>query len=233
MRTTFSRKQIVLAVSCALALGTLSLNAAAQTRQSTLHSPAAEDSALLFDSQHQVVRATYDECVHSGEAPRADYGPPCNARPAVAQYVAPAPAPVVVAAAPPQAVYEKVTFDANVLFDFDKSVLRPAGRVTLDDFIGKIKGVDARTITAVGYADRFASNDYNQKLSERSVETVKQYLTSHGIEAKWVHESGVGKTQPTTKPGECSPGAATAKTIACLQPDRHVFMEMSGSRLKQ
>src|SRR5690349_7269806 len=101
MRTTFSRKQIVLAVTCALALGTFSLNAAAQAKQSTLHSPAAEDSALLFDSQGQVVRATYDECVHSGEAPRADYGPPCNPRPAVAQYVAPppAPAPVVVAAA--------------------------------------------------------------------------------------------------------------------------------------
>lgn len=231
MRPLFSRKQTFLAVACALALGTLSFNAGAQARQSTSHSPVAEESALLFDSQGQVVRATYDECVHSGQAPRADGGAPCGAKPAVAQYVA--PAPVVTAAAPAQAVYEKVTFDANVLFDFDKSVLRPAGRDTLNEFIGKIKASESRTITAVGYADRFGTDGYNQKLSERRVATVKDYLESQGIEAKWVHSSGVGETEPTTKAGECTGATANNKTIACLQPDRHVFLEMSGSMIEQ
>lgn len=229
MRTMFSRKQTLLAVACALALGALSSNAGAQVAQSTSHNPAAEDSALLFDSQGQVVSATFDQCVHSGQAPRADYGPPCNPRP-IAAYVA--PAPVVVAAAPAQAVYEKVTFDANVLFDFDKSVLRPSGRDTLNDFAGKIKASDSRTITAVGYADRFGTDGYNQRLSERRVATVKDYLLSQGIEAKWVNSSAVGEMQPTTKAGEC-PGAATTKTIHCLQPDRHVFLEMSGLMIKQ
>ncbi len=115
MRTTFSRKQIFLAVACALALGTASINASAQTRQSTLHSPAAEDSALLFDNQGQVVSATYDQCVHSGEAPRADYGPPCNPR-AVAQYVAPAPVPApYVAPAPAPYVAPRAVEPAPVV----------------------------------------------------------------------------------------------------------------------
>ena len=62
--------------------------------------------------------------------------------------------------------------------------------------------------------------------------TVKDYLMSKGIEPKWVQSSGRGESQPTTKAGECA-GAKSASTIACLQPDGHVFIEVSGTRLKQ
>ena len=92
----------------------------------------------------------------------------------------------MVAAAPPQPVYEKVTLDANVLFDFDKSVLRPAGRDTLDSFVEQAQGHRRRgTIAAVGYADRFGTDGYNQALSERRVATVKAYLVSKGVEPTW------------------------------------------------
>ena len=154
----------------------------------------------------------------------AQYGPP------------PAPvAPIVVAAAPPQSVYERVTLDANVLFDFDKSVLRPAGKEALDTFVSNIQGIGGGSISAVGYADRFGTNDYNQALSERRVATVKAYLVSKGVEPSWglVQTSAVGETQPTTAPGLCTGATPNTNTVACLQPDRHVSIVITGQRLKK
>jgi len=146
-----------------------------------------------------------------------------------------APAPVVVAAAPPQAVYEQVSLDANVLFDFDKSVLRPEGKDALDSFVSKIQGIGGGSISAVGYADRFGTNDYNQALSERRVATVKAYLVSKGVEPSWglVKTDAKGETAPTTAPGQCTGATPNSSTIACLQPDRHVSVVISGQRLKK
>ena len=235
MKTSFTKKQLSLAVACALALGFASGAARAQAPAQT-HAPAAE-RALVITTGNQVWKNGFAECWHSGFGPAPLSTAECdpNYRP-VAQYIAPAPAPyvapVVLAAATPQPVYEKVTVDANVLFDFDKSELRAAGRDTLDSFVGRIKDIQPATITAIGYADRFGTDDYNQTLSESRVATVKAYLTSKGIESTWVQSSGKGEMQPTTAAGECA-GAMSASTIACLQPDRHVFVEISGSRLKQ
>src|SRR5437879_13201820 len=81
---------------------------------------------------------------------------------------------------------EKVVFDAGALFDFDAYQLRPEGRATLDDFLGRLKGTSLGMIRAVGHADRLGSTGYNQILSEDSAEEVKDYLVSKGIEAERV-----------------------------------------------
>ena len=44
--------------------------------------------------------------------------------------------------------------------------------------------------------------------------------------------SGREETRPTTLASECA-DANNAKNVACLQPDRHVFIEISGTRLAQ
>jgi OOP family OmpA-OmpF porin len=143
---------------------------------------------------------------------------------------APAPAPVIIAAAAPLPVYEKVAFDANVLFGSNKSGLTAAGRDTLDQFVGKIHGLDAQSIMAIGYADRMGSEASNQVLSDERVDTVKSYLVSKGVPADRIKASGKGELRPTTLAGECK-DANNAKNVACMQPDRHVFIEVSGSRL--
>jgi OOP family OmpA-OmpF porin len=230
MKNTFTKKQVRLAAACALALGVVSGTASAQSFAPN------NDRELWVNSVgsgEQVWMNGYGECWHSA------YGPtpaPNVCNPAkVAEYVAPAPAPyvapIVVAKA---AVYERVAFDTNVLFDFDKSTLRLAGMNSLDAFVGNITGtMKTETITATGYADRIGTDSYNQSLSERRVAAVKDYLISKGIEGKWVHTSGKGESLPTTSAGECTGAKATSGTIACLQADRHVFLEISGSKLKQ
>ena len=121
-----------------------------------------------------------------------------------------------------------MTLDADALFDFDKAVLRPEGRLALDDFLIKIKDINPETIMAVGHADRFGSDDYNQRLSEKRVESVKAYLVGKGIEPNRMNTEGKGESQPVTKSGECD-GTKSAKVIACLQPDRRVEVEVVGT----
>jgi len=53
---------------------------------------------------------------------------------------------------------------------------------------------------------------------------------SQGVATNRVDTSARGERQPTTWAGECK-DANTPKNVACMQPDRHVFIEISGSRL--
>jgi OOP family OmpA-OmpF porin len=137
---------------------------------------------------------------------------------------------VIVAAAAPLPVYEKVAFDANVLFDSNKSELRSAGRATLDAFIEKIGGLESQSVMAIGYADRMGTGASNQLLSEQRVNIVKSYLVSKGVAANRVQTSAWGETRPSTFAAECK-DANNAKNVACMQADRHVFIEISGSRI--
>ncbi|KFB73466.1 MAG: Outer membrane protein II* [Candidatus Accumulibacter phosphatis] len=95
--------------------------------------------------------------------------------------------------------------------------------------VAKSKAIKLEVIIAVGHTDRFGSDAYNQKLSEKRAAAVKTYLVSKGIEANRVYTEGKGKKNPVTKPDQC-PGAKSKKTIACLQPDRRVDIELIGTK---
>lgn len=153
--------------------------------------------------------------------------------------VAEKPAPTVVAAAPPQkpaptpvlakVVPLNVSFSADALFAFDKSALKPEGKALLDDFARQLSGAQYEAIFVTGHTDRLGSSEYNQKLSERRANAVKEYLVSKDIAANRVKAEGRGETQSVTRPGECE-GAQSTKVIACLQPDRRVHVEVTGTK---
>jgi len=137
------------------------------------------------------------------------------AAPAAAK-AAPAPAPAP-AAAPAAA---KVTYAADAFFDFDKSVLKPAGKAKLDDLVGKVKGINLEVIIAVGHTDSVGSDAYNQKLSVRRAESVKAYLVSKGIEKNRIYTEGKGEKQPV----------ADNKTKEGRAKNRRVEIEVVGTR---
>jgi OOP family OmpA-OmpF porin len=89
--------------------------------------------------------------------------------------------------------------------------------------------IKLEVIIAVGHTDRFGSDAYNQKLSERRAAAVKTYLVSKGIDANRVYTEGKGEKNPVTKPGQC-PGPKSKKVIECLQPDRRVDIELIGTK---
>lgn len=143
-----------------------------------------------------------------------------------------AAAPVEPAAAPapaPKPAAQKITLSADALFDFNKAVLRSEGKAKLDKLVEDVKGINLEVIIATGHADRFGTDAYNQKLSERRAAAVKAYLVGKSIDANRVFAEGKGKTQPVTKPGDCK-GPKSKKVIACLQPDRRVDIEIIGTK---
>ena len=229
MRITFTRKHTALAAACALALGVFSATANAQISDIA----SIDNKQRVVDTQGAVVMSGFGQCWHTGYGPAPSWTAACGGlRPvAVTQKVAPAPAaaPVVMAAAAALPVTEKVTFDANILFDSDKSAIRPAGRDKLDQFVADIRGLDSQSIMAVGYSDRMGSSASNQVLSQQRVDAVKAYLVGKGVASSRVQTSARGETQPTTLPAECK-DANNATNVACMQPDRHVFIEVSGTR---
>jgi OOP family OmpA-OmpF porin len=155
-------------------------------------------------------------------------------------YVAPPPPPVAVLAPPPPppppppprpSMPAKVTFSADSLFDFDKASMKSGGQLELDKFAADLKGTNYEVITVTGHTDRIGSHAYNLKLSMRRAETVKNYLVGHmGIPADKISATGVNGSDPVTKPGDCPGKKATKALIACLQADRRVDVEVSGTR---
>ena len=105
-------------------------------------------------------------------------------------------APKAAAPAAPVAAASKVTYAADAFFDFDKSVLKPAGKAKLDDLVSKVKGINLEVIIAVGHTDSIGTDAYNQKLSVRRAESVKAYLVSKGIEKNRIYTEGKGEKQP-------------------------------------
>ena len=89
-----------------------------------------------------------------------------------------------------------MTLQAETLFDFDKSVLKPAGKVALDGLVANLAKLNVETLIAVGHTDATGSDAYNQALSIRRVEAVKAYLVSKGIPADQIKTEGRGESQP-------------------------------------
>jgi OOP family OmpA-OmpF porin len=132
---------------------------------------------------------------------------------------APAPAPKP-APAKPKPVAEKVTLAADVLFDFDKAVLKTEGKDKLDDLATKVKAINLEVVIAIGHTDSIGSDAYNQKLSVRRAESVKAYLVSKGVEPNRVYTEGKGEKQPV----------ASNKTKDGRQKNRRVEIEVIGTR---
>lgn len=133
---------------------------------------------------------------------------------------APAPAPMPAPAPAPVPVSEKVSFAAEALFDFDKSVVKPEGKAALDDLLAKLQGMNTEVMVTVGHTDSVGSDAYNQALSMRRAEAVKAYIVSKGVDASRVYTEGKGETQPV----------ADNKTAAGRAQNRRVTVEVVGTR---
>jgi OOP family OmpA-OmpF porin len=158
-------------------------------------------------------------CATTEEPKPAPAPAPAPATPAPAPAPAPAPTPPPPKPAP-KPVAEKVTLAADVLFDFDKSVIKPDGKNKLDDLSQKIRAINLEVVIAIGHADWIGSDAYNQKLSVRRAESVKAYLVSKGVEPNRIYTEGKGEKQPV----------ASNKTKEGRAKNRRVEIEVIGTR---
>ncbi|MFQ5667082.1 MAG: OmpA family protein [Candidatus Binatia bacterium] len=115
------------------------------------------------------------------------------------------PPPVVAAAAPPPPpappppappVVQKKIILRGVHFDTDKATIRPDARPILDAAAQTLKENPKVTIAVEGHTDSVASDAYNQRLSMRRAEAVRDYLAGTGIDPKRMTVAGLGESQP-------------------------------------
>jgi len=126
---------------------------------------------------------------------------------------------------------QKITLASKALFDFDKAVLRPDGKAAIDsEVISKLGLVQKLELVLVtGHTDPIGTQQYNQKLSERRADAVRDYLVSKGVPKDKIETLGMGKTQPV--PGLVCKQKNFKELIACLQPDRRVEVEVKGEAI--
>ena len=116
---------------------------------------------------------------------------------------------------------ERTVLSARELFDFDKAKVRSA-QPRLDEIAETLQrepSIDKVRIT--GYTDRIGTDSYNQALSKRRAEAVKDYLVAKGVSPRRLVAVGKGKADPVV---QCD-DRKQADLIKCLEPNRRVEVE--------
>lgn len=75
----------------------------------------------------------------------------------------------------------RIELSSDVLFDFDKDDLRPQAAPTLEKVATVLKAYPTATCAIEGHTDSKGTRPYNQRLSERRAESVKRWLSQHGV----------------------------------------------------
>jgi outer membrane protein OmpA-like peptidoglycan-associated protein len=96
----------------------------------------------------------------------------------------------------------------HLKFEFDKADLRPEDRELLSRIAGILRTAHDDTISVNGHTDDVGSDAYNQKLSERRAQAVRDYLVKAGLSEEILSVQGHGKALPLVK---ASSDAARAK----------------------
>ena len=154
------------------------------------HEAGTVNDGYVGDSQKHYITHSTGDCVRTGHWKKEDQTVDCGLVP-VAKAPPPPPPP-----APP--TYEKFTLAAEALFDHDKSVVKQAGKDALHALDEKIKskGATVVDIDVIGHTDSDGSEEYNQSLSVRRANAVKDFMVSEGIDGSIIDVSGKGELSP-------------------------------------
>lgn len=187
----------------------------------------------LIDTRGNVVKNNYNECWKTGYWTPAMAIAECDpdlmkkAEPKMAEAKAPAAVPAV---GPEKTAFAPITLQAETLFDFDKSVIHASGKKQLDDqVVGKMKEYpQVEVVLVTGHADRIGSDAYNQKLSQRRADAVKEYLVAQGVETNRIETAAKGESEPVVSCDDVKGKVSgkNKKLVECLQPNRRVMVEV-------
>ena len=85
----------------------------------------------------------------------------------------------------------------GILFDFDKDVIKPEFKPTLDEIASLLTSSSELKLKIVGHTDNKGTPEYNLDLSERRAASVVTALVSdYGIDVGRLSAEGAGMTQP-------------------------------------
>ena len=84
----------------------------------------------------------------------------------------------------------------DVLFDFDKSNIKPQAAGILDRLVTFMNQNKASRVNFAGYTDNVGTEAYNQALSERRVNSTRDYIVKKGVDGSRISGQGFGESKP-------------------------------------
>lgn len=92
----------------------------------------------------------------------------------------------------------KITFDSGLLFDFDKSDLRPEAKTNIESLAKVLNKYPDTDILIEGDTDNVGTEEYNVLLSERRAQSVSSYLMGLDVTGSRISQVGLGETNPVS-----------------------------------
>ena len=179
----------------------------------------------ISQESREVVRNNYGECWKNSFFDKETHGlVECGDKEPVKEMV-----PVI------REEEKVIRLQANFLFGFDKSTLRPEAKQTLNQVAQEVASSEVQSIRIEGHTDFMGSEQYNQKLSEKRAQTVADYLVAQGVDqGKVAAVVGLGETQQQMQ-AQCESEVKGIKSkskrrtalIACIEPDRRVDVRLN------
>ena len=108
----------------------------------------------------------------------------------------------------------------NFLFDFDKSAIRSNETSHVSDVAAYMKQNPSARVGIDGYADPRGTDPYNQGLSERRVDTIRDALVKAGVAGDRIETGAFGEQRLL----------CNDSTEACWQTDRRVEVLISSAK---
>jgi outer membrane protein OmpA-like peptidoglycan-associated protein len=90
----------------------------------------------------------------------------------------------------------------DVLFDTGRSQLKPGGGRKIDQLAQFLTEHPGRRVQVDGFTDSVGSDAYNEELSQRRADSVKEALLEHGIDPSRIGSEGYGKAYPVATNSE-------------------------------
>lgn len=112
---------------------------------------------------------------------------------------------------------------SDVLFDTGQATLKPGAKVRLAKVSGIILAYPDLKLEVDGYTDSTGTAEFNQGLSERRADTVRNFLISQGVPSNNVTARGFGEEDPI----------ASNSTSAGRQLNRRVELVVNGPAIGQ
>lgn len=142
----------------------------------------------------------------------------------------PAAKPEPVAPPPPPVLEKEVQIELEVLFDTDKAIIKPEFFHEVAEVADFMKLYSNTTAIIEGHTDSRASDSYNQKLSQRRADAVKQMLIDYyGISADRLDSIGYGESRPRATNDTKAGRQLNRRTIAVIH--ERVRLDQHGNQI--
>ncbi len=120
--------------------------------------------------------------------------------------------------------------EQKVRFEFDQARVQPGYQQLLDSIVTALEKYPNHVLLIKGHADHIGTEEYNQALSERRAQAVKDYLVSRGVKnADRLVTKGYGETQPLV---QVNTRLSKARTAEGRAKNRRVGFELNTPDLK-